>query len=341
MSLKRFVPTAMFPALRAARAIATLKGPRVVVEAKRRWMARKPVTFSQKLARKLLEDRRSLLTVFADKATAGGYVRERLGTDIGPKRHAVARTPEAIDWSSLPRNFVTKVNHGSGGAVIVWEQAPRGNLLPRDPGRIGWATFLIHPDDLDLSRLTALLRRWTGLNYGSSFETNYEWAYRNIAPRILVEELLVDGRGRLPADYRCFVFNGVCRMVQVDSDRNSDAVANAGQVLHRGTRRDFFDREWRHIAMTSNFPNAEIAPPRPEQLERMLELAEKLASETDFVRVDFYAVPGRLVFGELTNYPTSGTARFEPPSFDKVVGDWWTMPASYAELPDRPYIPVG
>jgi hypothetical protein len=41
-----------------------------------------------------------------------------------------------------------------------------------------------------------------------------------------------------------------------------------------------------------------------------------------FVRADFYDIAGRPISGELTYYPDSGTARFEPPEYDRHGAMW-------------------
>jgi hypothetical protein len=57
----------------------------------------------------------------------------------------------------------------------------------------------------------------------------------------------------------------------------------------------------------------------------MLMIAEKLGAETDFVRVDLYDVAGQIYFGELTNFPAGGNNRFEPKTFDAVLGAQWRI----------------
>ena len=52
----------------------------------------------------------------------------------------------------------------------------------------------------------------------------------------------------------------------------------------------------------------------------MITVAEKLASDFPFVRVDLYNINGRIVFGELTFYPWSGYVKFEPDEFDFSLG---------------------
>jgi hypothetical protein len=63
----------------------------------------------------------------------------------------------------------------------------------------------------------------------------------------------------------------------------------------------------------------------------MIEVAEALGAETDMVRVDLYDLDGRVVFGELTSYPLGGRLRFDPPEFDRILGQWWDPPRRYVE----------
>lgn len=64
----------------------------------------------------------------------------------------------------------------------------------------------------------------------------------------------------------------------------------------------------------------------PKKLGLMIELAEKLASQLLFLRVDFYEVNGKVYFGELTFYPASGMGRFVPESWDIELGKWLKLP---------------
>ena len=55
----------------------------------------------------------------------------------------------------------------------------------------------------------------------------------------------------------------------------------------------------------------------------MIRVAEKLASDFNFVRVDLYNVNGKIVFGELTFYPGSGYGKFTPDSYDFEFGKYF------------------
>ena len=44
-----------------------------------------------------------------------------------------------------------------------------------------------------------------------------------------------------------------------------------------------------------------------------------------FLRVDLYNEGGRVYFGELTFYPSSGTAPFHPEEWDEIAGKMLTL----------------
>jgi len=52
-------------------------------------------------------------------------------------------------------------------------------------------------------------------------------------------------------------------------------------------------------------------------------LAESLAEDFDFIRVDLYDVDDKIYFGELTPYPGGVSAQFLPISADKALGELW------------------
>ena len=65
---------------------------------------------------------------------------------------------------------------------------------------------------------------------------------------------------------------------------------------------------------------------RPNQLEKMLDLARKLSANMIFVRVDFYSINDEIYFGEFTFHPGGGNINFVPQKYDKIVGDMLQLP---------------
>jgi len=58
----------------------------------------------------------------------------------------------------------------------------------------------------------------------------------------------------------------------------------------------------------------------------MTKLATTLADRLPFVRVDFYSVKGKILFGEMTFYPADGRRNFYPDKYNKIIGDYLQLP---------------
>ena len=58
----------------------------------------------------------------------------------------------------------------------------------------------------------------------------------------------------------------------------------------------------------------------------MKSLAEKLAEEHLFLRVDLYEINENVYFSELTFSPTSGYIPIQPPEYDEQVGRLLVLP---------------
>ena len=121
----------------------------------------------------------------------------------------------------------------------------------------------------------------------------------------------------VPDDYKFFVFHGTCRYVQVDRGRFDVRT------------QDFFTSDWSHLPLNGGHPWAMPSIPRPERLEDMVRMAQRLGQGTDFVRVDLYDLPARIVFGELSSFPAGGDSPFDPESFNLEFGSHWNPPRRY------------
>ena len=282
-----------------------------VVRWARLWRTRRPVTFTEKVRYKMLRDHRPLQVVFADKAAMRAHVAALVGEDRLPRLVALLDDPALVRELALPEACVVKPTHGSGACVVVSPTAPPDARLP--PAEHGWVYAHVRsasPDDL-----AAIAEGWCSKTYGRG--PNHEWAYGQIRPQVLVEELLHGADGLPPADHKLFVFHGRCRFVQVDEGRF-------------GTHtQDFFDRDWTPLDLVGGHPRAAVPPRRPAQLEEMVQLAERLGAGTDFVRVDLFVLPDRVLVGELTSSPAGGDSPFDPPEWDAVFGEHWQVPRRY------------
>jgi hypothetical protein len=256
-----------------------------------------PQSYNQKIIWKKLFDRNPLLTITADKIGVRNYLEKLLGReeaqDILVPILYTGSQPEKIPFDDLPEIFVIKPNHASMMHVIV------------DGDKEQKTDYIIK-----------IFKRWLRIPQGIY---RYEWAYRNIKPTILVEELLRSKDGNLPYDYKFYCFHGECKLIRVSENRFSDHEQSG-----------YYDRDWNLVdAYNPGYKPGEKLFKKPFELYKMIELAENLSLDFDAVRVDLYNVDGRIYFGEFTHYDASGLARFEPESFDFFLGSFWNLEKGY------------
>jgi len=252
---------------------------------------RNPVTFTEKTVYKILFDRRSILTLLADKLRARDYVAERIGAQYLTELYQVCRSAGEIAWDRLPNRFALKTNHGNAMNVLVADKTK-----------------------VDAAEVSRRLEAWLATNM---YDYSQEWCYRDIPPAIMVEELLVEKGGSTPIDWKFFTYDGRAEFVQVDMDRFT------------GQKRNYYDRSLNRQPFRGRNPNAPYDPKFPANIDLMFSLADRLGVGLDFIRVDMYNLGGRIVFGEFTNYAAGGLEPFYPQEFDEVYGSKWRWPPSY------------
>jgi len=318
-SFKDYLPEWIRPVARTAYHTVTGRRPRRLVEWRASRRERNPVSLNEHIRHKAAYDRRSILTTFADKAAVRDLVAATVGSSYLSMAHAIADQPDDVNWQSLPEEYVVKVTHGSGGVVIVTNEASLDLELPSVDSRPGWARYLVHPTRLDVAKLQDLIRYWQTLDYSWTPGSKIiEHCYSSIPPRILVEELLRDAAGSLPRDYKFFVIGGEVAFVQVDLDRFSQH------------ERAIMSTSWDLLPVTIQYPAPEVPPAPPGNLQEMLVIATALGSlPEDFCRVDLYDLGECIVFGEITNFPGAGGETIEPASFDYMWGAMWPKDLPY------------
>lgn len=113
-------------------------------------------------------------------------------------------------------------------------------------------------------------------------------------------------------DYKFFCFSGKVEFFKVDYDRYIHHTAN------------YYDKNANFLnAEEVGFEINESKLQLPANLDKMITVAEILAKDFPFVRVDLYNIDGRIYFGELTFYPGSGYGTFRPDSYDFKFGKYF------------------
>lgn len=250
-----------------------------------------PTTFSEKLQWLKLNYQNPLQTICADKFLVRDYLKNKGYDSIHNKVILVAENIDELNINSLPEKFVIKATHGSG-----W------NLICTDKKKINWFWW------------KKIMNIWL---HNNIYWPGREWPYKNMKPRLIVEEFMTDKSGLL-MDYKFFCFNGEAKFIQANKGRDTPNHAQ-----------NFYDLEWKILPFGKDLkPRPDVTIDAPTCIKQMIEIAEDLATEFPFVRVDFYEVNGKVIFGELTFYPKSGLPDFTPPEYDEILGSYFDLPNS-------------
>lgn len=205
----------------------------------------------------------------SDKIRVRDYVRERVGEGYLTQIYQTCDAFDQIDFDQLPKSFVIKTNHDSGGVVLVRDKA----------------TF-------DRKAARSLIEKNLRTVYGW---INGEWAYAFVKPKILVEEFVAPHLSTPPADFKFHCVDGNIKWLQYIYDRKHGTkeaiVSPDGEALDI-----HFDHNMQHSTVFE----------KPGNWNELCEVASKLAKGWKYVRVDMFNVDGRVVAGEMTFFPLFG-----------------------------------
>lgn len=251
-----------------------------------------PKTFNEKLWWLKVYNRDSLQTYCSDKVTVREYVMEKgLGNILIPQI-GVYDKAEDLEFDKFPAEVFIKTNHGSGR-----------NLIWRRKENFDYENF------------------FQEFNY--SLNQNYylqsrEWNYKNIQPKIVVEEIIKDKKNKDLIDYRFLCFDGKVKLLFIDTE----TVAQDGTHSPHA-KRNVYDTDFNlmNIKVSRDHFNTDLVS-KPKNFVEMLKIAERLSEPFVFCRVDLYNVDGEIYFGEITFYPGGATQIVEPEFWEKKLGDW-------------------
>ncbi|OQA64843.1 MAG: hypothetical protein BWY38_02900 [Ignavibacteria bacterium ADurb.Bin266] len=249
-----------------------------------------PETYSEKLQWLKLYNHIPEYTIMADKASAKEYVASKIGREYVIPSLGMWDKFDDIDFDKLPDQFVLKTTHGSTIGIIICKDKSNFNI----------------------SSARKEINKSLKHNY---FYDGREWPYKNIVPRIIAEQYMVDESGTELKDYKFYCFDGDPKLLLVATDRGIDI------------RFDFFDIDFNHLSLLqAGDKNATKQILKPKNYEKMVDIARKLSEGIPHVRVDLYNVNGKIYFGEMTFFSAGGIVPFKPEKWDYILGSWIKLP---------------
>ena len=193
-----------------------------------------PTTLNEKLQWLKFNYRFPLQSIVSDKLLVRDYVKEKIGEEYLIPLLGSWEKYEDIDFSLLPKQFVLKCNHDSGGLVVCTDK-----------------------NKLDHANARSKIEKSLKSNF---FYIGREYQYKNIKPMILCEKFISDD-GNVPMDYKIYCFNGKPDVILVCKDRFSKNSHKASYL--------YYDQEWNFIPLNKGddkLPDPKI--PIPKNLDK-------------------------------------------------------------------------
>ncbi len=214
---------------------------------------------------------------------------------------------EEIDFDALPERYVLKTNHSWRTIVVVHGEEM---IVVEDRQKT------------DRTVMKNALRNW--LQHDLAF-FQCEYHYHGI-PKKIIAEVCLPHIKRGSEEYKFLCINGKVFCIHAMNLYSKD-----GRLY---TFDEIYSPEWKRFGwkLDEDGMTADEPLPRPDTLDEMIRISEKLSAGFAVLRVDFYDVSGKLYLGELTFTPSAGYTRFTSLSYDIALGNM-------VQLPDTKYDP--
>ena len=277
----------------SVRGIIKLFSPTLYVKCQYRYIThhklnlKNPIRYTEKLQylRLKVYPKNDLVSKCASRDGVRDYLKEINEEDKLIPIYGIFDRFDDIDFSKLPEQFVMKCTHASGFNYLVKNK-----------------------DELDIKKLRKMFNKFLKTDYGKK---TVEPHYSKIKPRIIIEQAITD-LSSLPDEYKIHVFNGKAKYLYLVTGRGKDIKYNNYYI------------DWTPFneAQFNGWDTSEKQLKKPDQFEKMVKFAEKIASPFPFVRVDLYLINNKIYFSEMTFTPAKGTLIFDDDKADFEIGNW-------------------
>ncbi|MDE6321663.1 MAG: glycosyl transferase, partial [Muribaculaceae bacterium] len=217
-----------------------------------------PTLYSEKLQWLKIHNRKPEYETMVDKVKVKEYVASLIGEKYVIPTLGVYNNFDEIEFDKLPNEFVLKCNHDSGNVIVCKNK-----------------------QKLDIQHARKVLTDALNTDF---YLRGREWPYKNVKRKIMAEYFLSTPNEPFynhlgMTDFKFSCFNGRVNDVMVCLERESG-----------DTKFYFFDKDWNLLRYNIRGKNAPegFTIPKPENFEKMVEIAEILSKNIPYLRVDLY-----------------------------------------------------
>ncbi len=261
-----------------------------------------PTFLNAKIRWLLYNENLYLKTLITDKSLFKNYIKNKIGDGYTTKTISVYNNFKEINFKELPEHFVIKATHG-------WKMA-----------------YFVNNKEWIIKRqkfFNKLFSRWLKINH---FYNSLEPQYRNIKPRLLIEELRDDFVGSYRKDIEVHCFNGEPKFIYKNIDSCYLYDLNLNETKYK-FKRPF--RIWANLNkknMDFSLEKDGFTQEEINKLGEMIEISKELSKDFSYVRMDFVLNKNKVNIGEMTFSPSAGLIPFESKETDEELGSMLILP---------------
>lgn len=228
------------------------------------------------------KEQKALIQECYDKLSVREYVVKKGCGKYLTKLYHVYSEADEIDFNELPNSFVLKVTQSSGY-----------NLMCKDKYEVS--------ENEVKNQLGVWLRAAREGSNKRYKEESFVFDRQRI--KIIAEEYLRNNDGTIVEDVKLFCINGKVEFFYATKDSVDESGRKKANYII-----NVYDKNWNLLLFDwchYRHSEAEIIK-KPDKLDEMILIAEKLSQDFPFVRVDLYYTGKKIYFGELTWIPSGG-----------------------------------
>ena len=212
--------------------------------------------------------------LISDKINVKEYITKKVGQKYCVPTLAIINNINQLKSFKNEKDFIIKPAHSSGRYIFGKYNLKKNDILN--------------------------CAKWLNHNfYYSKRERNYKYLKKRIIvePRVFYPDT--------PNDYKFFCYKGKVRFIQLDYNRSTKH------------KRRIYDIEWNRLEFITYYSKeiidtSDIKIQKPKLFKEMINIAEKISQEHEFLRVDMYTNDRIIYIGELTLSHGIGCEKFYP-----------------------------
>lgn len=212
--------------------------------------------------------------LISDKIDVKEYIAKKVGQKYCVPTLAIINNINQLKLFKINSNFIIKPAHSSGRYIFGKKNIQQSDILE--------------------------CAKWLNHNF---YYTRRERNYKFLKKRIIIEPRVF--YPHIPNDYKFFCYKGKVKFIQLDYNRSTKH------------KRRFYNHEWQRLEFITYYSKeiidtSDIKIQKPKLFNEMLDVAETISQEHEFLRVDMYTNDKIIYIGELTLSHGIGCEKFYP-----------------------------